>query len=68
MIRVQFSIRIGLYVFSTISRLALGPVKSPVLCVSLDPFLRIKQVLYEADNFPPTVPLYPHSPLKVSLV
>jgi hypothetical protein len=52
MIRVQFSIRTGLYVFTTISRIALGPIESPVLYVSLDPFLRIKQVLYEADNFP----------------
>jgi len=68
MIRVQFSVRTGLYVFTTISRLALGPIESPVLNISLYPFMRIKQVLYEADNFPPTLPTYPHSPLKVSLV
>jgi hypothetical protein len=53
MIRVHFSIRTGLYVFTTISRLALGPVKSSFFYVSLDPFLRINQVLYEADSFPP---------------
>jgi hypothetical protein len=51
MIRVQFSVRTGLYVFTTISRLALGPIESPVLNISLYPFVRIKQVLYEAPPY-----------------
>jgi len=52
MIRVHFSVRTGLHVFTIISRIALGLIESPVLCVLLHPFMRIKQVLYEADNSP----------------
>jgi hypothetical protein len=61
--------RLGIFLFSTASRTALGPTQPPIQWVPRIRSLRVKRPEYEADNSSPTnaevkewVGLYLHSP------
>jgi hypothetical protein len=50
-IRVRYP---GIFLFTTASRPALGPIQPPILCVPEDPSMGVKRPGGEADHSPPT--------------
>jgi hypothetical protein len=60
---------LGIFLFTTASRTAMGPTQPPIQCVTGNPSLGVKRPVREADHSPPPsaedkecVELYIHSP------
>jgi hypothetical protein len=69
MIGVQFPVGVGIFLFSIMSRLALGPTQPPIQCVPGALSLGVKQLGHEADHSPASrakvkeyMEVYLHSP------
>jgi hypothetical protein len=49
--RVPFLVGLGIFLFTTASRMAVGPIQPPIQCVPGALSLGVKQLGCEADNF-----------------
>jgi hypothetical protein len=68
----DFRQRLGIFLFTTASRTALGPTQPPIQWVQGSLSLGVKQPVCEADHSPPSsaevkecVELYLHSPIRL---
>jgi hypothetical protein len=72
MIGVRFPAGVGIFLFDSVSRPALGPAQPPIKWVSGALSMRVKRAGREADHSPPScsevkecVELYIHSPVRL---